>query len=241
MLEIKDLTKHYRNQPALQQVSITLRNGVYGLLGPNGAGKSTLMNIITDNLPPDSGQLCWDGAPIASLGRQYRRILGYTPQQQGLYDAFSGRRFLRYMAALKELPSKQIPDEVARTAGLVNLSDQLDKRLGAYSGGMKQRILVAQAMLGTPRLLVFDEPTAGLDPMERVRIRNLLASLAQERVVLIATHVVSDIESIADVILMLKKGRIISQGTPDELVNQLAPGKSLEDVYMHVFDGEDLP
>lgn len=241
MLEIKELCKSYRLQKiALQQVSVTLHNGVYGLLGPNGAGKSTLMNLITDSLLPDSGELLWDGSPISALGRKYRRILGFTPQQQALYDEFSGRRFLHYIAALKEIPAKQIPAQAERAARLVNLSDELDKRLGAYSGGMKQRILVAQAILGEPRLLIFDEPTAGLDPMERVRVRSLLASLAQERIVLVATHVVSDIESIADVILILKKGRLIAQGTPAELVGRFAPGGTLEDVYMHLFDREEL-
>lgn len=241
MLEIKNVCKSYRkDKTALQEVSVTLQNGVYGLLGPNGAGKSTLMNLITDSLLPDSGEILWDGTPVSALGRKYRRILGFTPQQQDLYDEFSGRRFLRYIAALKEIPAKQIPDEVERTASLVNLSDELDKRLGAYSGGMKQRILIAQAVLGGPRLLIFDEPTAGLDPMERVRIRGLLASLAKERTVLVATHVVSDIESIADVILILKRGRLISQGTPAELISQLAPGGTLEDVYMHLFDTEEL-
>ncbi|MBC8570481.1 ATP-binding cassette domain-containing protein [Zongyangia hominis] len=238
MLKLCEIRKSYRGHLALDGVSLLLQPGVTGLLGPNGAGKSTLMNILTDNLLPDSGEVLFDGIPIRRMGKAYRRLLGFTPQQQGLYDDFTGRRFLSYMAALKEIPRKDIGGEVERTAGLVNLSAELDQRIGAYSGGMKQRLLIAQAVLGDPRLLIFDEPTAGLDPRERVRVRQLLASLAQERTVLVATHVVPDIESIADNVILLKSGRITASGPPEELIGRYAPGATLETVYMQLFDKE---
>lgn len=238
MLEVRELTKSYRGKRALDGVSLTLERGVYGLLGPNGAGKSTLMNLIADNLRPDSGEIRWDGLPIGKLRREYRRQLSYTPQQQGLYAEFTGRRFLMYMAALREVPRRAQAAAVEHAAAQVNLSDQLDKRLGAYSGGMKQRILIAQATLGDPRLLVFDEPTAGLDPLERVRVRTLMGRLSSERAVLIATHVVSDVQDIADVILVLKEGRLVAAAPPLELISRFAPGGTLEEVYLRLFGEE---
>ncbi len=238
MIELVRLTKSYAGKMALEGISLTLNNGVYGLLGPNGAGKSTLMNIITDNLTADSGEVKWNGQAIHDLGRKYRQILGFTPQQQGLYEEFTGRRFLHYIASLKEVPKAEVKSEVMRVATAVNLADELDKRLGAYSGGMKQRILIAQALLGNPELLIMDEPTAGLDPKERVRIRNLLRQLGDERIVLVATHVVSDIESIADVILMQKKGRIVAQGSVADLLKQYHDCDGIEDIYMKLFGGE---
>ena len=177
------------SKKALDGVSLTLVPGLYGILGPNGAGKSTLLQIITGGLAADSGEVLWCGHPARGIG--FRRILGYMPQQQGLYDSYTGRRFLSYMAALKEIPWKAVPGEVARVSQAVNLANELDKRLGAYSGGMKQRLLLASALLGDPKLLILDEPTAGLDPSERVRLRTLLAEMAGERIILVATHVVS--------------------------------------------------
>lgn len=193
---------------------------------------------ITGNLRPERGQVLWKGEETEKLGRRFRRTLGYAPQQQGLYDVFTGRRFLSYMAALKEISKDQTEAEIDRTASAVHLSAQLDKKLSAYSGGMKQRILIAQALLGTPELLVLDEPTAGLDPKERIRVRALLAQEGKQKIVLIATHVVSDIEGIAKEIILLKNGRIAAQGVPADLIEQYAPGGSLEDVYLRLF-GED--
>lgn len=238
MLEIKDISKRYGKKTALQNVSLSLSDGVYGLLGPNGAGKSTLMNIITENLVPDSGEICWNGTEIRKLGASYRSILGYAPQQQGLYDSFSGRRFLSYMGTLKNIPKKILKDEIDRVAAYVNLSESLDRPIGSYSGGMKQRLLIAQAMMGTPKLIIMDEPTAGLDPKERVRIREKIKELAEGKIIIVATHVVSDIQSIAKEIIILKSGEVIAKDTVRALCWEYGDVKDLEDVYMKIFGDE---
>ena len=241
-MELRRLTKIYRSgkesKKALDGVSFTLGPGLYGLLGPNGAGKSTMMNIITGNLDATGGKVLWNGENIVRLGARFRRVLGYMPQQQNLYDSFTGRRFLLYLAALKELPRADAAKEVERTAALVHLETELDKRLAAYSGGMKQRLLAAAALLGDTQLLIMDEPTAGLDPKERVRLRTALAELAHDRIILVATHVVSDVEHVANEILLLKEGRLVDHAPPAELIGKYAPGGTLEDVYLAIF-GED--
>ena len=222
---------------ALDGVSLTLGPGLYGLLGPNGAGKSTLIHIITGTLAADSGRVLWGGKPARGIA--FRRVLGYMPQQQGLCDSYTGRRFLAYMAALKELRRADVPAEVDRVAAAVNLSDELDKRLSAYSGGMKQRLLLASALLGDPKLLILDEPTAGLDPKERVRLRELLAAMAADRIILVATHVVSDVETVATKVILLRAGQIVDAAPVPELIEKYAPGQGLEDVYLHVFGEGD--
>lgn len=241
-LSIRSLKKTYTSghtaKHALDGVSFTLGPGLYGLLGPNGAGKSTMMNIITGNLDATGGKVLWNGENIVRLGARFRRVLGYMPQQQNLYDSFTGRRFLLYLAALKELPRADAAKEVERTAALVHLETELDKRLAAYSGGMKQRLLAAAALLGDPQLLIMDEPTAGLDPKERVRLRTALAGLAHDRIILVATHVVSDVEHVANEILLLKEGRLVDHAPPAELIDKYVPGGTLEDVYLAIF-GED--
>lgn len=222
---------------ALAGVSLTLGPGLYGLLGPNGAGKSTLIGIITGGLAADSGEVLWCGRPARGIA--FRRVLGYMPQQQGLYDSYTGRRFLAYMAALKEIPRKTVASEVARVAAAVNLTAELDKRLSAYSGGMKQRLLLASALLGDPKLLILDEPTAGLDPKERVRLRELLADMAKDRIILVATHVVSDVETVATKVILLRAGKIVDAAPVPELIAKYAPGQGLEDVYLNVFGEGD--
>lgn len=240
MLEVKDLSKTYKDVQALNHVHLTLKEGVYALLGPNGSGKSTLMNLICQQLKPTTGKILWNQQEISKLGHDYYKILGYAPQLQGLYEEMSGLRFLTYMALLKDIPKKDIDDEVQRVAKLVNMQEHLTKKCRAYSGGMKQRLLVAQALLGNPQLLLFDEPTAGLDPKERVSLRKVFAKLSKHHILLIATHVVSDVETIAEEIIFLKKGEVVNIGCVNALLEEYHQS-SLEDVYLELFgDDEDV-
>ena len=236
MLCLTNITKKYKEKLALDDVSLELAPGIYGLLGPNGAGKSTLMNIVTGNLKPDGGQVLWDGKEIKSLGAQYRSIIGYAPQQQGLYDAFTGKRFLAYMATLKGIPKKDMSREIDRVLEYVNMTEAADRAIGTYSGGMKQRILIAQAVLGNPKLIVLDEPTVGLDPKERVRIRERISELAGDKVILVSTHVVSDIEPIAGEVILIKSGSIIDKDTVGNLCSKYGNVNGLEELYMTIFE-----
>lgn len=232
------MTKSYQHgrKVALKEFEAVFTPGIYGILGPNGAGKSTLMNLITDQLHPDQGEVLYQGKPIRELGSKYRSILGFMPQQQGLYDDFTGRRFLWYMGALKGLSASQIRKRIKELLEVVNLSKDADRRLGTYSGGMKQRILIAQALLNDPEILILDEPTAGVDPKERIRLRNFISTIAQHKIVLLATHVVSDIEYIAKEIILMKKGKLLRKNTPTEIVAEME-GR----VYEAIISSEQLP
>ena len=203
--------------------------------GPNGAGKSTLMNIITDNLKLDSGKILWNGQESKILGAKYREILGYMPQGQGLYNGFTAKRFLNYIAVLKEVPKEEIEIQIQKVSKSVNLQDELSKKIGMYSGGMKQRLLIAATIIGNPKLLIFDEPTAGLDPKERIRVKKIMSELAKDKIVIIATHIVPDIENIANEIIILKDGILREKNTPEELIKKYAENGDLEDVYMNIF------
>lgn len=245
-LRLTDVTKKYGEKTALDCFSYCFQPGIYGILGANGAGKSTMMNLITDNLRRNGGSITLGGEDIQKMGIRYRRILGYMTQQQGLYEGMTAESFLVYMARLKEVPRKAVATEVNRVLEMTNLTDVRHKKIGSFSGGMKQRVLLAQALLGDPKVLILDEPTAGLDPRERARLRDHIYRLAQDRIVLLATHIVSDIEAIADSILLLKQGKLLRSGTAGALIGSLpvdwAPvlhAPSLEDVYLYYL-GEDV-
>lgn len=229
MLEIRNLSKEYGNNLALDNFSIKMKEGIYGILGANGAGKSTMMNLITDNVTRTSGQILYNGRDILEMGAEFRRIVGYMPQQQGFYEQFSAKAFIIYMASLKGIKGRQAAKEADRLLELVNLENVAHKKIGSFSGGMKQRVLLAQALIGEPKILILDEPTAGLDPKERIRIRNFISELSKDKIIIYATHVVSDIECIADEVLLMKKGKMIRMGTPSELIDSIS-GKVAEAV-----------
>lgn len=218
-IRISHLTKRFGDKTALDDVSLTLDAGVHALLGPNGAGKSTLINILTDSIERDKGEVLYNDYEITSLGAKYRELLGYMPQQQRLYDNYTAEEFLKYMAAVKGIAPARAREQIAELLKVVNLWEVRCKKVGGFSGGMKQRVLLAQALLGEPRILILDEPTAGLDPSERINIRNYIATVAQKMIVLFATHVVSDIECIAKDVIMIQDGRICKTGTPMELID----------------------
>lgn len=208
------VTKQYKEKIAVDRVSLSLTQGVYGLLGANGAGKTTLMRLMCGVLRPDSGEILYNGTKVEE--EAYRDILGYLPQQFGYYPDFSAMDFLMYLGSLKGMPKKRASEKSRELLELAGLSHVAKKKIKTFSGGMKQRLGIAQALLNEPRLLVLDEPTAGLDPKERVRFRDLIAQAGQSSIVLLSTHIVSDVEHIADSILMMREGRLIYQGKWEE-------------------------
>ena len=225
-LSIYNITKSYKNNLALNSFTSSRCPGIYALLGPNGSGKSTLMNIITDNLKADSGEITYtsdDGVTenVLKMGVRFREKLGFMPQYPGLYPNFTVERFMWYMAALKGLPKEKAKNDIPEILAAVELDDVPKRKIGALSGGMKQRLTLAQAVLGDPEILILDEPTAGLDPKQRISIRNYISRIAFNKIVIIATHVVSDIEFIARDIIMLKKGVIVDNAPPHELTKKI--------------------
>lgn len=235
-LEIRNITRRYRDKTAVDAASITLTPGVWGLLGANGAGKTTLMRMIAGILQPTSGQILCDGVEIKALGGAYREKLGYLPQEFGFYPEFTVQDYLDYMAALKGLSRTDAARQIDALLERVSLADVRRKKIVKLSGGMKRRVGIAQALLNDPEILILDEPTAGLDPGERVRFRNLLSEFAQERIVLISTHIVSDVEYIAAENAVMKNGQIIAQDTTEGLVQQIK-GK----VWQGSVPAEELP
>ena len=221
-LRLDRLTKQFGSAIAVDRLSATLTPGVYGLLGANGAGKTTLMRMICDVLKPTSGSVVWNGAPIERLGERYRSVLGYLPQDFGYYPDFSALDFMLYLSALKGLDSKAAKRRSMELLDLVGLKNVAKRKVKTFSGGMKQRLGIAQAVINDPQVLVLDEPTAGLDPKERVRFRNLISALAQDKVVILSTHIVSDVEYIADEILIMHAGQIVASGTIEEILAQVS-------------------
>lgn len=221
MLEIKELTKKYGDFTALDHIDVTLDKGVYGILGANGAGKSTFLNLLTDNIKRSSGEILYNGTEILSMGAAYRRKVGYTPQLQGIYEEFTAGQFLRYIGSLKSMDHRVCREQTGELLKLVGLDQVAQKKLGSFSGGMRQRVLLAAAMLDDPEILILDEPTAGLDPEERIRLRNHIAQLSKDRIVLMATHVVSDIECIAEKVMLMKKGKLLRYASPLDLMEEI--------------------
>lgn len=220
-LRIESLTKQYGANLAVNNLSLTLSTGVYGLLGANGAGKTTLMRLLCDILAPTSGQIFYDSQNIRESGDRYRNALGYLPQDFGYYPDFTAFKFLMYMSAVKGLSKGYAKERSLALLDEVGLFQVKDKKIKTFSGGMKQRLGIAQAMLNDPRVLILDEPTAGLDPKERVRFRNLISTFSRNKIVLLSTHIVSDVEYIAGDILLMKKGQLLHQGRPHEIIHTI--------------------
>jgi len=221
-LTVEGLSKTYRGSVrALRGVNLSLRPGVLGLLGPNGAGKSTLMRILATITRPSAGRVIWNDADVAKNPDALRSVLGYLPQDFGVYPNLSAIEFLDYLAAVKGIPAEAAKRRISELLALVNLADVAKRPLGGYSGGMRQRVGIAQALLNDPKLLIVDEPTAGLDPEERVRFRNLLSELSGERIVILSTHIVSDVEAVATEIAILARGELLAHGAPEELLERV--------------------
>lgn len=230
-LKLKNVTKEYKNKTAINDISLTLNSGVIGLLGANGAGKSTLMRMICGILTPTNGEINYDDISVSD--ENYRNVLGYLPQDFGYYPDFTGMDFLMYMSALKGIDSKEAKRKSEELLKLVSLYENRKQKIKTYSGGMKQRLGIAQALLNDPEVIILDEPTAGLDPKERVKFRNIISELGKDNIVLLSTHIVSDIEKIADRIIVIKEGEVVFDGKEEEI------GKDLETFYLDIFEGEN--
>lgn len=215
-LKIDRVTKKYGSKIACDRISLKLENGVYGLLGANGAGKTTLMRMMCGILNPTSGSISYDGIDVSQ--EEYRDLLGYLPQDFGYYPEFTARDFMMYIAALKGIPKNRAKVKTAEILEMVSLKNEAGKKIKTFSGGMKQRLGIAQALLNDPKILVLDEPTAGLDPKERIKFRNIISRMGADRIILLSTHIVSDIEHIANTILIMKEGQLIHKGSLEEII-----------------------
>lgn len=220
-LTLSHVTKEFDKKYAVEDFSAAFERGVYGLLGPNGAGKTTLMRMMVDLLTPSSGRIRLDGVDISALGAAYRDKLGYMPQEIGVYRNFSARRFLKYLSALKGIPSDEADGIIVSLLERVGLKDVANKKLGGFSGGMLRRIGIAQALLNDPKILILDEPTAGLDPQERIRFRNIISEISGDRIVLLSTHIVSDVEFIAGQVILMREGRLLRMDTTENLLHSV--------------------
>lgn len=226
-LTLDRITKHFKNKIAVDNVSLTLREGVYGFLGVNGAGKTTLLRMVCGVLKPTAGEIRCNDMEIGRLDGDYRYLLGYLPQDFGYYPDFTAKRYLEYLAACKAVPKDLAKEKVREMLSLTGLAGDQHSKIRTFSGGMLRRLGIAQALLNDPEILILDEPTAGLDPKERIRFRNIISSLSKGRIIILSTHIVSDVEFIADQILLMKQGRIIQQGTVAE-ITESAAGKVWE-------------
>ncbi len=221
MLTIKNISKNYGDFTALRNINMEFENGVYGVLAPNGAGKTTLIKMIATLIFPSEGEILYNGENILAMDEKYREILGYLPQDFGYYKNYSPNKFLMYLAALKGIEKSVAKDKIKELLKLVALEDVADKKMKKFSGGMIQRVGIAQALLNDPKILILDEPTAGLDPKERVRFRNLLSELSRDRIIIVSTHIVSDIEFISNEIVMIKDKELLYKDTIDNICEKL--------------------
>lgn len=218
-LTITNLTKEFGKTKAVNQVNYRFQSGVYGLLGVNGAGKTTLMRMLTTLLNPSAGTVTWDGQDVVRMDKDYRRLLGYLPQDFGVYPDFTVQDYLMYIASLKGIRPALAKARTEEMLHMTGMTQYRKRKMKALSGGMKRRVGIAQAVLNDPKILILDEPTAGLDPSERIRFRNLISELAADRIVLLSTHIVSDVESMARQIILMKTGRFVMTGTTEELIH----------------------
>lgn len=241
MLEVKNVSKKFKDFTAIENINLSFENGVYGLLAPNGAGKTTLMKTIVTLLMPSSGEILYNGTNINELDDKYREIVGYLPQKFGYYKEDTPVKFLKYMAALNGVDKKMAAERCDKLLELVGLNDVKNKKMKKFSGGMIQRVGIANALMNDPEIIILDEPTAGLDPMERVRFRNIIASLGKEKTVILSTHIVSDIESIADEIILIKDKHILCCDTLENVckLNTQKENSNLEDAFMYIYGGEN--
>lgn len=221
ILTINQISKNFGDKIALHEIDLEFTAGVYGILGANGSGKTTLMRILASVMKPSTGNVLLDGQDVTMMDHQYRELIGYLPQHVGLYKNFSAEKFLKYIASLKGLSKMGTEEKVNEVLDLVGLFEHRKENVGKFSGGMKRRVGIAQALLNDPKILIVDEPTAGLDPKERIRFRNLLSKISTNRIVLLSTHIVLDIEFIAKEVLILKEGRLIKKETPQKLLKGL--------------------
>lgn len=220
-LVLDRVTKHFKNKIAVENVSLRLREGVYGFLGANGAGKTTLLRMLCGILKPTAGEIFCNGTEITKLGGDYRYILGYLPQDFGYYPDFTAKRYLTYLAACKAVPREIAEEKVQEMLSIVGLKGEQRAKIRTFSGGMIRRLGIAQALLNDPEIIVLDEPTSGLDPKERIRFRNIISAMSKGRIVILSTHIVSDVEFIADKILLMKKGKIIEQGSVSKVTESI--------------------
>lgn len=220
-LVLDRVTRHFKNKIAVDAVSLCLQQGVYGFLGANGAGKTTLLRMLCGVLKPTSGEIRCNGTEIRTLDGEYRYLLGYLPQDFGYYPDFTAKRYLEYLAACKAIPRYLVQEKVQEMLRLVGLEGEQRQKIKSFSGGMIRRLGIAQALLNDPEILILDEPTSGLDPKERIRFRNIISALSKEKIVILSTHIVSDVEFIADQILLMKQGQIIEQGTAQEVTDSV--------------------
>ena len=234
MLTLNNVSKNFGKFTAVENISLNMDNGLYALLAPNGAGKTTIIKMITTLLNPTEGEILYDGVNIKTMGAAYRELLGYLPQDFGYYKNNTPKQYLSYLAALKGVPKKETAEKIDYLLEMVGLSENADKKMKKFSGGMIQRVGIAQAMLNDPKILILDEPTAGLDPKERVRFRNIISVLSKDRIVILSTHIVSDIESIANQVILIRDKHIYKMDSVANICNELS-GKVFE---MQVSDKE---